>query len=401
MKYDITIIGAGIVGLATAFQLSRRRPGLKLCVIDKEQEVAAHQTGHNSGVIHSGIYYRPGGSKALNCRRGYRYLLDFCDQYGVPYDLCGKVIVATREEELPRLDKILETGRANGLEGIRMLSREETLEIEPHVRALRSILVPQAGIVNYRRVAETYWRELQDRGAEGYFGARVGSIEQRPDELIVHTSRGEVQTERLITCGGLYSDKLIRMTQDWRDVQVLPFRGEYYELTPEKQGLVNNLIYPVPNPNFPFLGVHFTRMIEGGIEAGPNAVLAFSREGYSRWDVNMPELWETLRFPGFRKIALRYWQDGLDEMVRSYSKRAFVKALQHLIPEVGPGDLHRGGAGVRAMACDRRGNLIDDFLIVEQDHRIMHVGNAPSPAATASLAIGEIVAEKLTAQLAN
>lgn len=399
MKYDVTIIGAGIVGLATAFQISSRRPDLKLCVIDKEEDIACHQTGHNSGVIHSGIYYRPGGSKALNCQRGYRYLLEFCDQYQIPYEICGKVIVATQEEELPRLDKILETGRANRMEGIRTLSKAETREIEPHVRALRSIWVPQAGIVDYRQVAKTYWRELQDRGADGWFKAKVTAIDQRPDELIIHTDRGEVQTQRLITCGGLYSDKLIQMTQQWEDVQVLPFRGEYYELVPEKQHLVNNLIYPVPNPNFPFLGVHYTRMIKGGIEAGPNAVLAFKREGYSRWDIDMRELWETLSFSGFQKIAARYWRDGLNEMVRSYSKRAFVKALQHLIPEVGIADLRRGNAGVRAMACDRLGNLIDDFMIVEQDHRIIHVGNAPSPAATASLAIGETVANKSLAQM--
>jgi len=399
MKYDITIIGAGIVGLATAFQLSEQRPGIKLCIIDKEAGVAHHQTGHNSGVIHSGIYYRPGGSKALNCQRGYRYLLDFCDQYQVPYEICGKVIVATQKEELPRLDKILETGRANGMEGIRILSKEETLEKEPHVRAVRSIWVPQAGIVHYRQVAETYWRELQNRGTKGYFQAKVTTIEQRPDELIIHTTQGSIQTQRLITCGGLYSDKLIQMTQDWDDVHVLPFRGEYYELVPEKQHLVNNLIYPIPNPDFPFLGVHYTRMIKGGIEAGPNAVLAFRREGYSRWDIHLPELWETLSFPGFQKIAVRYWRDGLGEMVRSYSKRAFVKALQHLIPEVGMDDLRRGNAGVRAMACDHHGNLIDDFLIVEQDNRIIHVGNAPSPAATASLAIGETVANKALAQM--
>lgn len=395
MKYDITIVGAGIVGLATAYQLQQRRPDLKLCVIDKEDGVARHQTGHNSGVIHSGIYYRPGSAKALNCRRGYRYLLEFCDRHEAPYEICGKVIVATREEELPRLQKILETGQANGLEGIRLISREETLEIEPHVGALRAIWVPQTGIIDYAQVCAAYWEALRKQGAEGYFNARVERIEQRPDELIVHTTRGPVQTEKLVTCAGLYSDKLIAMTQPWRDVQILPFRGEYYELAPEKHHLVNNLIYPVPNPDFPFLGVHYTRMIKGGIEAGPNAVLAFEREGYSRWDFDAAELWETLRFPGFRKIAARYWQNGLDEMIRSYSKRAFVRALRHLIPEIGPDDLRRGGAGVRAMACDRRGNLIDDFLIVEQDHRIVHVGNAPSPAATASLAIGETVAEKV------
>ncbi len=393
MKYDIAIVGAGIVGLATAFQLSRRRPDLKIGIIEKEEGLARHQSGHNSGVIHSGVYYRPGGSKALNCLKGYRYLINFCEEYGAPYEICGKVIVATRREELPRLQKIFETGRANGLKGLKILSPEETAEIEPHVKCLQAVWVPQAGIADYPKIAETYWRLTAERGGKAHFGAKVTAIEQKTNEVVIHTTKGDVQSKLLITCGGLYSDKLTDLTQKREDLQVLPFRGEYYELRPEKQYLVRNLIYPVPNPNFPFLGVHYTRMIRGGVEAGPNAVLAFKREGYSRWNIHLPELWETLSFPGFQKIAARYWRDGLGEMVRSYSKRAFVKALQHLIPEVGIDDLQRGNAGVRAMACDRRGNLIDDFLIIQHE-RVIHLGNAPSPAATASLAIGEMLAER-------
>lgn len=394
LNYDIAIIGAGIVGLATAYQLSRQRPELRIAIIEKEEGPARHQTGHNSGVIHSGIYYTPGSAKALNCRRGYRYLLDFAAEHGIRHEVCGKVIVATREEEQERLDGILERGIANGLEGIRKIGPEELREIEPHVRGLEAIWVPQAGIINYKEVAEKYLELALEANAEVFFGARVLDISINKEEATVHTSRQAIHCRMVANCAGLYSDKVARMTMPDLDIKILPFRGEYYELRPEKQHLANNLIYPVPNPNFPFLGVHYTRMIDGGVEAGPNAVLAFKREGYSRWDINTSELMETLAFPGFRKIAGRYWRDGLGEMHRSYSKRAFVKALQHLIPEVGEEDLQRGGAGVRAMACDADGNLIDDFLI-ESRPRVVNVLNAPSPAATASLAIGETIAEQV------
>ncbi|MCO6477679.1 MAG: L-2-hydroxyglutarate oxidase [Phaeodactylibacter sp.] len=394
MNYDIAIIGAGIVGLATAYQLSRQRPELRIAIIEKEEGPARHQTGHNSGVIHSGIYYTPGSAKALNCRRGYRLLLDFATEHGIRHEICGKVIVATREEERKRLDGILERGIANGLEGIRKIGPEELREIEPHVRGLEAIWVPQAGIISYKEVAEKYLALALEANAEAFFGARVLDISINKAEATVHTSKQAIHCRMVANCAGLYSDKVARMTIPDLDIKILPFRGEYYELRPEKQHLANNLIYPVPNPNFPFLGVHYTRMIDGGIEAGPNAVLAFRREGYSRWDINTSELMETLSFPGFQKIAGRYWRDGLGEMHRSYSKRAFVKALQHLIPEVGYEDLQRGGAGVRAMACDAAGNLIDDFLI-ESRPRVVNVLNAPSPAATASLAIGEVIAEKV------
>lgn len=392
MRYDIAIIGAGIVGLATAYQLAQRRPELKIAIIDKEDGPARHQTGHNSGVIHSGIYYKPGSAKALNCLRGYRYLLEFAEAHGIRHEVCGKVIVATRPEELPRLDGILERGLANGLEGIRRIGAEELREIEPHVQGLAAIWAPQAGIISYKDVAEKYLEIVLQSSGEACFGMTVKDISVNKEEVTLHTDKQAIHCRLAVNCAGLYSDRIARLTMPELDMQVLPFRGEYYELRPEKQYLVNNLVYPAPNPNFPFLGVHYTRMIGGGIEAGPNAVLAFKREGYSRWDIDMAELAETLAFPGFRKIAGRYWRDGLGEMYRSYSKRAFVKALQRLIPEIGYEDLQRGGAGVRAMACGADGQLIDDFLFASRP-RVINVLNAPSPAATASLAIGETIAE--------
>lgn len=400
MQYDVAIIGSGIVGLAAAYQLTEKQPGLRIAVIDKEEGIARHQTGNNSGVIHSGIYYKPGGSKALNCARGYRYLLDFVKAHGVPHDLCGKVIVATQPEEIPRLEKILTTGQKNGLKGIRMISREECREIEPHVDALQAIWVPQSGIISYRAVAEKYLELIQNKGGEAILGQAVRDINLRPGQATVITNKRSIHCRLVINSTGLYSDKIARLTMPEVDLQVIPFRGEYYELKPEKQHLVNNLIYPVPNPNFPFLGVHFTRMIDGGIEAGPNAVLAFQREGYSRYDINWAELIETLSYSGFQRIALEYWRDGLRELYRSYSKSAFVRALQHLIPEITAADLVRGGAGVRAMACGPGGELIDDFLFLEKPG-VINVCNAPSPAATASLAIGEVIAEKALKQLTH
>lgn len=384
--------------MATALQLSRKNPDLKICLLDKEKEVAAHQTGHNSGVIHSGIYYKPGGSKAVNCRKGYRYLLEFCDENRIPYEICGKVIVATRKEELPILDSIFEKGKANGLEGIRKLRSEEVAEIEPHVSSVAGIWVPQTGIIDFGVVARKYASILEERGGTVLLGHAFSGMERRDGSLVVKNSKGEIETRVLVNCAGLYADKAARLTGIDPGVKIVPFRGEYYVLAKEKEFLVNNLIYPVPNPDFPFLGVHYTRMMRGGIEAGPNAVLAFRREGYSRWDINLSELFETLAYPGFRAVARKYWKTGMGEMRRSFSKKAFVKALQHLIPVVGNQDLQRGGAGVRAQAIDLKGNLVDDFLIRESD-RVINVLNAPSPAATASLAIGETVAEKVLKQL--
>lgn len=392
--YDVVVIGGGIVGLATAWNLLEQQPDLKVCIVEKEDRVAEHQTGHNSGVIHSGIYYKPGSLRAQNCREGYDALLQFCDMHDVPYEICGKVIVATRAFERPQIDRILEHGQRNGLEGIRRISGEEARELEPHVAALEAIWVPQTGIIDYRQVSEKYAELIAARGGTLRFGFKVTNIRQTRDVIVVQSQHDEIQARVLVNCAGLYSDKVAAMTgQDIRDIRILPFRGEYYNLKPEKQYLVRNLIYPVPNPEFPFLGVHYTRMIHGGIEAGPNAVLAFRREGYSRWDIHAGELAETISFKGFQKMARKHWRFGLDEFHRSFSKAAFVRALQHLVPEVGYDDLERGGAGVRAMACDKNGNLIDDFLVLEAE-RVVNVCNAPSPAATASLAIGKVIAEK-------
>lgn len=396
--FDAIIIGAGAVGLATAYRLIEQSPALQLLVVEKTPGPAMHQTGHNSGVIHSGIYYKPGGSKAVHCLQGYKDLIDFCQRFDVPYDICGKVIVATSPDEVSRLHGIYERGLANGMQGLKILGPEATHEIEPYVRVIESIWVPQAGIVDYKKVSEKYLERFLYLGGQAVFEAEVMHISRSTGKATVHTSQGDFSARLVINCAGLYADKITTMTMPEVKIRMIPFRGEYYDLVPEKQYLVRNLIYPVPNPNFPFLGVHYTRRIGGGIEAGPNAVLAFRREGYSRWDIHWGELAETLAFNGFRRIATRYWRDGLNELHRSYSKKAFVKALQHLVPEVGYDDLHRGGSGVRAMACDPQGNLIDDFLFLETE-QIINVCNAPSPAATASLAIGATIAQKALKRL--
>lgn len=389
---DVAIVGAGIVGLATAYQMLQKKPGTAVLVLDKEKEVAAHQTGHNSGVIHSGIYYRPGSLKALNCRKGYAQLLEFCQKYGIAHEICGKVIVATREEEKPLLHQIYKRGIENGLSGLRLLSANELQEREPHVNGLEAILVPQAGIINYKSVAVKYRELIEQLGGKVVTGQKVVAIRQFKEGLVIETPETEHRARMLVNCAGLYADKVAKLTGQKLDVQILPFRGEYYVLSKEKQYLVNHLIYPVPNPAFPFLGVHYTRMIDGGIEAGPNAVLAFRREGYNRWDFHAGELAEILLFRGFQKLAAKYWKLELGELHRSFSKTAFVKALQHLVPTVGFDDLERGGAGVRAQAVDSNGNTVDDFLILE-NQRFVNVINAPSPAATASLAVGETIAD--------
>lgn len=394
IKYDILLAGGGIVGLATALQLQQRKPQLRIAVLEKEPEVAMHQSSHNSGVLHSGIYYKPGSLRAENCKRGYALMLQFCRENGIPFDICGKIIVASEENERGQLDKIYQRGLENGLIGIRKISAAEAREIEPQVRAVEAVWVPQAGIVDYGTVANKYAELLRAGGCDILTGQKVVQIRVQPDEVVVTSEKQELNAKIFVNCAGLYSDHVARLTGQPLEVQIIPFRGEYYELRPERAHLVRNLIYPVPNPNFPFLGVHFTRMIHGGIEAGPNAVLAFRREGYSRWDLNIKELSETLAFPGFRRIARRYWRDGWAEMQRSYSKTHFVRALQRLVPDLQPDDVFPGRAGVRAMACDRQGNLLDDFLILQQP-RIVNVCNAPSPAATASLAVGETVAKRV------
>lgn len=398
--YDIIIIGGGIVGLATALQLKEARPPLKVLVLEKEKRVAEHQTGHNSGVIHSGLYYKPGSLKATNCIRGYRMLLDFCDRENIPYDLCGKIVVATRPEEVPILHGLYERGIQNGLVGNRKITFEEMREIEPHVKGLEGIWVPYTGIIDYKAVSEKYARRIKELGGEIRLGEKVTQVRTVNGRAQINTEKGgEYKTRLIVNCAGLYSDKVAQLTQDESvKVRIIPFRGEYYKLKPEKEHLVKNLIYPVPDPNFPFLGVHFTRMIEGGVEAGPNAVLAFRREGYGKLDIDLKEFGETLAWPGFRKVAAKYWQTGLGEMYRSFSKAAFTKALQELIPEIQANDLEPGGAGVRAQACDYDGGLLDDFAILESPTAI-NVVNAPSPAATSSLSIGQTVSERALARL--
>ncbi len=398
MTYDVLIIGGGIVGLATALQLQQPQPTLRIAVLEKEKALARHQTGHNSGVIHSGIYYKPGSLKALNCRQGYAQLLAFCDEEQIPYELCGKVIVATDAAEMPLLDSIYDRGLANGLHDIRKIGPEELRAREPHVQGVGAIWVPYSGIVDYMQVAHRYAERLVAAGGEVFLDEKVVDLRTASGPTEVVTHRQTYRARLVINCAGLFSDRVAALEQPAVDYRIIPFRGEYYELRPERQHLIRHLVYPVPDPNFPFLGVHFTRMIGGGIEAGPNAVFAFRREGYRRTDVHAGELWGSLAWPGFRKVAGRYWQTGLGELYRSFSKAAFTKALQKLVPELVVDDLVPGGAGVRAQACDRTGGLIDDFRILESPGFI-HVGNAPSPAATASLAIGQAIAAKAVAHL--
>lgn len=392
MQYDVVIVGGGIVGLATALQLKISNPNLKLVLIEKENEVAMHQTGNNSGVIHSGLYYKPGSLKATNCIHGYNLLVDFCRQNEIPFDLCGKIVVASEKHELPLLENLFIRGEQNGLKNLKKLRKEELTDYEPHVTGLAGIFVPQTGIVDYKKVAQKYSELIQKMDGQINLGERVIDIQSSDDTRVVITQKSSYTTRLVINCAGLYSDKVARMTVPKLNVKIIPFRGEYFKLRKEKEYLVKNLIYPVPDPNFPFLGVHYTRMAKGGVEAGPNAVLAFQREGYKKSDINLSELVETLTWPGFQKVAAKYWRTGFGEMYRSFSKSAFTKALQKLIPEIQASDLVEGGAGVRAQACDRDGGLVDDFLILEEK-QVINVCNAPSPAATSSLAIGETVSK--------
>jgi L-2-hydroxyglutarate oxidase len=391
VQYDVVVIGGGIVGLATAYQLKKSQPNIRLAVLEKESSLARHQTGNNSGVIHSGLYYKPGSLKATNCIRGYHLLIDFCRTHEIPFDLCGKIVVATENHELPLLNNLFVRGEQNGLQNLKKLSQGELKEYEPHVAGIAGIFVPQTGIVDYTLVANAYANEIRKADGEIFLNERVLSIEKHENESIVVTQSRSYSAKLVINCAGLYSDKVARMTVPEVNVKIIPFRGEYYKLRKEKEYLVRNLIYPVPDPNFPFLGVHFTRMAKGGVEAGPNAVLAFSREGYKKSDIRLSELLESLAWPGFQKVAAKYWRTGMGEMYRSFSKAAFTKALQKLIPEIVESDLVTGGAGVRAQACDRNGGLVDDFLILDEK-KVINVCNAPSPAATSSLAIGETVA---------
>ncbi|MEO8472497.1 MAG: L-2-hydroxyglutarate oxidase [Chryseolinea sp.] len=392
MEYDVIIVGGGAVGLATALQLQKQNPKFKLVVIEKDNVVANHQTGNNSNVIHSGVYYKPGSLKAKNCIGGYDMLLDFIRKHEIPHNLCGKVIVATEEKELPLLKTILERGNQNGLKNLKMLTGDQVREHEPHVAGIAGIHVPQTGIVDYRVVAEKYAEVFQKQGGTLKLGEKVVDIQLGSGNAVVVTQKSTYSGKLVVNCGGLYADKLAKLTRNDVNFKIIPFRGEYYKLKKEKEYLCKTLIYPVPDPNFPFLGVHFTTMVGGGVECGPNAVLAFKREGYKKSDFNLSELAETLAWPGFRKVVSKYWRTGLGEIHRSYSKPAFTKALQKLMPEIREEDLIEGGAGVRAQACDRTGGLLDDFLILE-DKQVINVCNAPSPAATSSLAIGQTVAD--------
>lgn len=390
-NYDIAIIGGGIVGLATALTLLEHRPR-PLIVLEAEEQLAAHQTGHNSGVIHSGLYYKPGSLKARNCVAGREAMYRFCQEHNIAHERCGKVVVATRPAEIPLLDRLEERGKANGLQGVRRLSAAEIKEHEPHVAGIDGLLVPETGIVDYKQVAQRYAELIEQAGGVIQRSTRFQRCTVTRSELILQTTQGEIRTRHLINCAGLQSDRVARLCGVDPKLQIIPFRGEYYELIPAKQGLVKNLIYPVPDPQFPFLGVHFTRMIHGGVEAGPNAVLAFKREGYTKADVSLRDLGEILSYNGFWHLAKKHWRMSVGEFQRSFSKQAFVTALQRLLPELQPSDVHPAGAGVRAQALEPNGALVDDFRIVEA-WRMIHVLNAPSPAATASLSIGQTIAE--------
>ena len=390
-RTDIIIIGGGILGLATAYQFSLDYPDLGITVLEKESQLAMHQTGHNSGVMHTGIYYKPGSLKALNCREGKSRMQDFCRREGIEFEICGKVIVAVMENELPVLEMIYQRGRKNGV-NCEMISREKLLEIEPHVSGIKAIHVPEAGIVDYIQVCERLAERV--RALEGnsiVCSEKVLGVRQTGKRVVVQTHKSEYEGQLMVNCAGLYSDKITSMTQN-PEAKIIPFRGEYYLIRPEKHYLCRNLIYPVPDPEFPFLGVHFTRMINGTLECGPNAVLAFAREGYTKSKINLIELAEILSYKGFLKLAFKYWNAGAGEMWRSFSKAAFVKALQYLVPEINADDLESAPAGIRAQAVMPNGKLIDDFLI-QQNGNIINVCNAPSPAATSSLNIGKHIVD--------
>jgi (S)-2-hydroxyglutarate dehydrogenase len=386
----ILIVGAGIVGLATAYQLRQREPDAEITVLEKEHELGLHQTGRNSGVIHSGIYYLPGSAKALNCRAGRQALLEFCEQHEVVYELCGKVVVATNPEEIGRLRALYARGQANGV-ACRMINSAELAELEPHAFGLEAMHVPDAGIVDYRHVCKVLAREF--RGAL-VTGAQVLEVTSNQNEVVVETDHGTFRGELLVNCAGLQCDRVCRISGGRPDLKIIPFKGEYYKVRQEAEHLCRHLIYPVPDPQFPFLGVHLTRMISGGVEVGPNAVLAMGREAYGKADVNVVDLFETLTYPGFIRMGLRHWKMGLGEMTRSFSKQAFVRALNRLCPELRAEHLVPAPSGIRAQALHRDGRLEDDFQI-QNVGRTVHVLNAPSPAATASLAIGKTIAQRV------
>jgi len=390
--YDVAIIGGGIVGLATAYRLTQAHSDCAVALVEKEDTVAAHQTGHNSGVIHSGIFYEPGSLKAENCRTGKRALVAFCEEHDVDYEMCGKVVVAAEEEEVPELERIREKGRQNQVACTR-IGPAELREREPYVRGVDALHVPGAGIVDYPGVARALADCVTDRGHPLYTNAEVLALHDEPDHIRVVTTAGDVRARHVVNCAGLYADRIAEMSgQENLDVQIVPFRGEYYELVPERRDLCRHLIYPVPDPDFPFLGVHFTRMVDGRVECGPSAVLAFAREGYRLTDVDWGELWDILTYPGFQKLSARHLEKGLRELLQSMSKRVYLQAARHLVPEVQMDDLVASRAGVRAQALHPDGTLEDDFLIMETDH-VVNVINAASPAATSALNIGRLIVQ--------
>lgn len=389
--YDVAIIGGGIVGLATAYRLTEQYPNTSVTIVEKEPQVAAHQTSHNSGVIHSGIFYEPGSLKAENCREGKRALIEFCERENLDYEMCGKVVVATDESEVPELNRIEEKGRQNQVDCTR-IGPERLYEREPHVQGVAALEVPGAGIVDYEAVAHALTDRVRDRGHSVQTNAEVRDLHVTPNHVTVDTTTGALRARHVVNCAGLYADRIAEMSGQNLNTKIVPFRGEYYELVPERRSLCRHLIYPVPNPAFPFLGVHFTPMIDGRVECGPSAILAFAREGYRLTDVDWAELWETLTYPGFQKLSARHWKKGLRELLQSMSKRVYLRAARKLIPEVQMEDFTSPRAGVRAQALRRDGTLIDDFLIRETD-RVVNVINAASPAATSALNIGSLIVE--------
>ena len=397
IQTDVAIIGGGIVGLATAYRLQERYPAAKVTILEKEGTLAFHQTGRNSGVLHSGIYYRPGSLRATNCREGKQAMIEFCQREGVAYDICGKVIVAIDDSELGNLQSIYERGQANGVT-CEIIGVERLRELEPHSAGIKAIHVPEAGIVDYPAVCEKLANRIREKGGTIQLNSRVTGMRRSNGRMIVLNSAEDVEARCVITCAGLHCDRVAKLSGSKPNAKVVPFRGEYYELNPDVQHLCKNLIYPVPDPKFPFLGVHFTRLIHGGIECGPNAVLAFAREGYTKLDINLVDLFESLTYPGFLRMAAKHWKTGCGEMWRSFSKAAFVRALQRLMPDIRAEHLHPAPAGVRAQALGLDGKLVDDFVIQEND-LVVNVLNAPSPAATAALNVGRLIVDKLAGRL--
>jgi len=404
-SYDLVVVGGGIVGLATAREFLRRQPGLRLLLVEKEPKLASHQSGHNSGVIHSGIYYAPGSLKAKACVAGHREMIEFCQENGITYDLCGKVIVALDHNELPRLEELYKRGQDNGVQGLELIGPERLHELEPYAAGLKAIYSPNTGIVDYVQVALAYARQIEEQGGEIVTNCQVISLASRQSQNSLKLRSGgqgeteiEIEARFVITCAGLESDRISQMNQSQsktkanKDVQIVPFRGDYYVLRPEKRHMTRGMIYPVPDPRFPFLGVHYTRRIDGAVWVGPNAVLAFGREGYGRWDIVPKDLWEAVSYPGFWKLAAKYWKMGAAEMYRDYIKAAYVKDARRYMPELQADDLLPGPSGVRAQALGADGKLVDDFLI-KQGQNVIHVQNAPSPAATSSLVIARTIVD--------